>query len=73
MTFDKGEELSDTCKKLGRAIRTAETQAVSVVQKDYANLLKEALQKISAHDFNSSGGTVLRVQQAQFQADGLLN
>ena len=73
LTIEEREELSDSCKKMGRAIRTAETQAVNVVPTDYANLLEEVLQKISAHSINSSGGTVLNVVQAQFQADSLLN
>ena len=45
LTIEEQEELSDSCKKMGRAIRTAETQAVNVVPTDYANLLEEVLQK----------------------------
>ena len=73
LTFDEREELSDTCKNLDKAIRTAKTQAMNCVSKGLWQLVGRGSSKISAHDINSSGGTVFHVQQAQFQAYSLLN
>ena len=52
---------------------TSETQAVSVVPKNFSDLMEQALEHLSTHETNTSGGRVLRVHHTQSQADSLLN
>ena len=73
LTANQRAALVVKCGALGRQVTTAETQAVSVVPKDFADLLEQALEHLSAHETNTAGGRVLRVHHAQFQADSLLN
>ena len=70
---DERNRLLGECETLGAKVKKAETKAVSLVPPDFADQLAQSLDQLSAHETNRAGGRVLRVQQAEFQADCLLN
>ena len=63
LTSDQRNKLLEDQKALVKTIRTAESQSIKLVSDDFATSLSEALQSISAHEMNSSGGFVHRVKQ----------
>ena len=73
LTAAERKDLKKKCVELSKLIRKAESQSISLVPKDYAGLLENALWRIRAQEVNRSGGRVLPVQQAHYQADSLLN
>ena len=71
---NKRNKLEDTRTKLEKKVRRAETSSKNVVPSNFANLLQEEIDSISAHiPHDVSGGYVSRVQTAEFQADSLMS
>ena len=54
-------------------MKKAEVQLANIVPKDFASLLRQALDNIGAHNVNRSKGRIFCVMSVKFEADSLLN